>query len=76
MRVEKYDGTRQIVDNNTLRRMRFTCWITKATHTLTVSVILLDFQLQQCFLEGASVLRCTYIACLVTFRTSKYRKLR
>jgi hypothetical protein len=34
--VEKYGVTRQATDDNIIRRMRFACWITKATdkHTL------------------------------------------
>ena len=30
---KKYGGGRQATDNNTIRRMRFTCWITKAIDT-------------------------------------------
>jgi len=29
--VEKYGGTRQATDDNIIRRMRFACWIIKAT---------------------------------------------
>jgi hypothetical protein len=29
--VEKYDGARGATDKNIIRRMRITCWITKAT---------------------------------------------
>jgi hypothetical protein len=32
--VEKYDGVTQATDDNTIRRMRFACWITKATNTI------------------------------------------
>ena len=42
------------------RRMRFACWITKATHT--EYVILIAFLRQQWVRERASALRYTYIA--------------
>jgi len=54
----------------TIWRMRFACWITKATHTHTHThtqyVIHITFQLQQSLQECASVLHYMYIACLVT----------
>ena len=31
--VEKYGTARQAVVDNIVLRMRFSCWITKATHT-------------------------------------------
>jgi hypothetical protein len=31
--VEKYGRARQATDDNIIRRMRFACWITKATDT-------------------------------------------
>jgi hypothetical protein len=31
--VEKYDGARLVTDDNIKWRMRFTCWISKATDT-------------------------------------------
>jgi hypothetical protein len=53
--------------------MRFACRITKATvqththtHTHLEYVILITFQLQQWLRELASVLRYTYIVCLVS----------
>jgi hypothetical protein len=49
----------------TIRRMRFACWITKATHTHSEYVILTAFPQQQRLRECAWVLRYTYIACLV-----------
>jgi hypothetical protein len=45
--------------------MRIACWIHKATHTHSQYVILIVFPLQQWLQERASVLRHTYIACLV-----------
>jgi len=50
-----------------IRRMRFTCWIPKATNTHSEPIILIAFPLQQWLHEGASMLRSTYNACLVSF---------
>jgi len=45
-------------------RFRITCWILKATNTHTECVIRIAFPLQQWWGERASMIRCTYIACL------------
>jgi hypothetical protein len=42
--------------------MRISCWITKATNTLSQNVILVAFPLKQLLHERASILRYTYIA--------------
>jgi hypothetical protein len=63
--VEKYGTARQATDDNIIRRMRFACWITKATGTHSGYVILIAFPRQQWLHERASVLHYTYIACLV-----------
>jgi hypothetical protein len=34
--VEKYGTARQATDDNITQRMRFACWITKATDTLGI----------------------------------------
>ena len=49
----------------TIWRMRTACWIHKATNTRTGCVILVAFPLQQWLHECTSMLRYTYIACLV-----------
>jgi hypothetical protein len=41
--VEKYGTARQATDDNIIRRMRFACWISKATDTHSECVILLLF---------------------------------
>jgi hypothetical protein len=41
--VEKYGRARQATDDNIIRRMRFACWITKATDTHSEYVILIAF---------------------------------
>jgi hypothetical protein len=48
-----------------IRRMRIASWITKATNKHSEHVILNAFPLQQRLHERASMLRYTYIACLV-----------
>jgi hypothetical protein len=47
-------------------RMHIACWIPKTTNTLSEYVMLMAFPLQQWLHEHASVLRCKYIACIVT----------
>jgi hypothetical protein len=63
--VKKHGTARQATDDNTIGRMRFTCWITKATDTHSEYVILIAFRRHQLLRERASMLRYTYIACLV-----------
>ena len=59
---EKYGRARQITDANTIRRMRFVCWLTEATNTYPKYVILIAFSRQKYLRERASI--CTCIACL------------
>jgi len=49
----------------TIWHMRIACWIPKSTNTHSQYVILIAFPLQQWLQERASVLRYTYMACLV-----------
>jgi hypothetical protein len=49
-------------------RMRKTCWVPKATHTLLENVMFIAFPLQQWLEERALMLRYTYINCLVNNR--------
>jgi len=49
----------------TVCRIRIACWIPKATNTHSSCVILIVFPLPQWLHERASVLRYTYIACLI-----------
>jgi hypothetical protein len=62
--VEKYDRARQATDDNIVRRMRFACWITKATDTHSEYVISIAFPRQQWLRERASRLVYTYFAYL------------
>jgi hypothetical protein len=56
--------------------MRFACRITKVTDTHSEYVIVIAFPLQQWLHERSSVLRYTYIVCIVTvlFRLISYVK--
>ena len=63
--VEKYCTDGQSSDNNTKRRMRIACCISKArdkTHSKYVTLI--ASSLQQRLGERPSILRYTYTACL------------
>jgi hypothetical protein len=51
--------------------IRIACWIPKATNTLSEYVILIAFPLQQRLHERASMLRYTYIVCLVYYTRNK-----
>jgi hypothetical protein len=61
--IEKYGRARHAIDDDTIRRMRFACWMTKATDTHSEYVILIAFPLQQWLRERASMLRYPYISC-------------
>jgi hypothetical protein len=63
--VEKYDRARQATNDNIIQRMRFACWVTKATDTHSKYIILIAFPWQQCLRDRASVLCYMYITCLV-----------
>jgi hypothetical protein len=58
--VEKYGTTTQAIDDNIIRRMRFACWITKATYTICNTYC---SPWQQWLRERASVLPF-YVNCL------------
>jgi hypothetical protein len=60
--MEKYDGAKQASHANIIRYMRLAYWITKATHTHTHTH---THTQSNGFRERTSVLRYTYIACLV-----------
>jgi len=69
--MEKYGTVSQVTDDDTKRRMRFACRITKATDTHSEHVILIDFSHQKLFGECASLLRHMYIDCF--FLLHSYR---
>jgi hypothetical protein len=56
--------TRKATDDNKIRRMRFACWITKATNPNSENVILTAFPVQEWLREGASNLHVrTLLSC-------------
>jgi hypothetical protein len=61
--VEKYGTARQDTGDNIIRRMRFACWITKATDTHSEYVIHIALSRQQWLRERASMLPYRYIVC-------------
>jgi len=63
--AEKYGTARQATDDITIWRMRFACWIKKATDTHSQHVTFIAFPQQQWLHERASMLRYTYIASLI-----------
>ena len=63
--VQKYGRAGHATDNDIIWRMRFACWIAKATNTHSEYVIIIVFPHQQWLHKRASVLRSTYTACLV-----------
>ena len=64
--VVEYGRAGQATKDNIIWRMRFACWITKATDShLKYLVLLLDFPRQHWLRERISVLRYTRITCLV-----------
>jgi hypothetical protein len=63
--VGKYCRGKQAIDDNMIRRVRFACWIIKATDTHSEYVILIAFERQHFLREGTLMLRHTYFACLV-----------
>jgi hypothetical protein len=66
--VEKYCTGKQAIDDNITRRLRFACWIIKATDTHSEYVIFVAFERQHLLREGTLMLRHTYFACLVRLR--------
>jgi hypothetical protein len=64
-----WDNVKNVVEpdkpRKTIWRMRFACWITKATKTRPEYIILTAFPLQQWVHERAWMLRYTCNACLV-----------
>jgi hypothetical protein len=51
----------------TVRGMRIACWVPKAIHPYLQYATLTAFPLQQWQHERASMLRYTYIACLIIY---------
>ena len=63
--MEKRGTARHATGDYVMRRICFAGWITEATNTHSEYVILIALPLQQLLNESISMLRYTYIACLV-----------
>ena len=59
--MEEYFRAGQAKDDDTIRRKRIECWISKATNTHSEYVLLFTFQRQKSLRERAKVSRYTYI---------------
>jgi hypothetical protein len=70
--VEKYGTAGQTTDGSITRRMRFACWITKATDTHSEYIILVAYQWQKWLRERALMLHYTYMASFVLVNKDKY----
>ena len=69
--MEKCCRAEQVTDDNMAHVIA--CWIPKATNAHTGCVILVAFPLQQWLHERVSMLRYTYISCLLISEFSKVR---
>jgi hypothetical protein len=61
--VETFGAARQATDGNTIWRMRFAFWISRATDTHSECVIIIAFS-QTWDNESDTILRFLYIGCL------------
>ena len=59
--MERYSKAGEAIDENILRRIGFKRWISKATNTHSLYVILVSFSRRQWLRQCVSVLRYTYI---------------
>ena len=57
------------MQQTTIWRMRFECWIPKATNSHSEYVIIIAFPLQQWLYERVSMLRYTYTASLAVLQS-------
>jgi hypothetical protein len=65
--VEKYCRAWQATDDNIMWHMHIACWIPNDTDTHSECVILITFTHQQWLHERTSLLRYSYIACVVEY---------
>jgi len=63
--VVKYGKAGQTTYDNIFRRVRFAYWMNTATDTHSEYVIFIAYPLQQWVHERPSILRYTYIVCLI-----------
>ena len=62
------DGVEQGRPRMTIWRMRIACWVTNATNRHSEHVILIAFLLQQWLRERATMIRYTFIVCLIEIK--------
>jgi hypothetical protein len=72
--VEKYVRARQATDDNIIRCIRFSWWLTKATGTHSEYVILIAFHDTSGYANAPKCYVYTYIACHITFYMYDYFK--
>ena len=65
--MEKYFTPGHDIDDSIIRRMRFACWITKATNTHSEYVTLIAFPRQQWLRQRASMLPYSTLPLLLTY---------
>ena len=70
--MENYGRARQVTHDNIMRRMRYACWINKATDTHS-KVIFAALPRQNWLLERTSVFVFTNIASVICIPTPAYR---
>ena len=63
---------REATGGNIIGRMSFACRVTKATDTHSECLMLITFSRQHLLHERASVLRITFIACLIHLSLWRY----
>jgi hypothetical protein len=63
--VEKFDSAGQATDDSVVWCMRFARWLTKATDTHSLYVILIAFPRQHGYMDTPQCYIYMYIACLV-----------
>ena len=63
--MEKRDIARQATDGDIIRRMRFACWMTKATVSHSEYIISIAFPRQVWLSERAPLFLYMYMACPV-----------
>jgi hypothetical protein len=72
--LKKYGRVGQATEDTVTRRMRFSCWLTKATNTHSEYEIFTAFPWQQLLIERAEILCYTCSACLVEVLATSVRE--
>jgi hypothetical protein len=72
--MQKYGTAAEATYDNILRRMHIACWVSKVTDTNSDCIIIIYFPWQQWLRECASMLRYTWIACLLNLPSLNHKK--